>query len=69
MVDDVLLVQAEGGDVALVEVSPKEAHERSRFPALQGKTWNNPVLVQDLLLVRNDHQAACYRLPQQSPKK
>ena len=36
---------------------------RARFPALQGKTWNNPALVHDLLLVRNDHEAACYRLP------
>lgn len=63
LVDDLLLVQAEAGDVALVEASPKEAHELGRFPAIKGKTWNNPVLSNDLLLVRNDHQAACYRLP------
>jgi outer membrane protein assembly factor BamB len=63
LVDDLLLIQAESGDVALVEVSPKEARELGRVPAIKGKTWNNPVLVGDLLLVRNDHQAACYRLP------
>jgi outer membrane protein assembly factor BamB len=63
LVDDLLLVQAESGDVALVEISPTKSQERARFPALKGKTWNNPVLLHDLLLVRNDHQAACYRLP------
>lgn len=63
LVDDVLLVQAESGEVALVELSPQKPIERARFPALQGKTWNNPALVGDLLLVRNDKEAACYRLP------
>ena len=63
LVDDLLLIQAESGDVALVEISPEKPREQARFPALQGKTWNNPVLVRDLLLVRNDHEAACYRLP------
>jgi outer membrane protein assembly factor BamB len=63
LVDDLLLVQAESGEVVLVEISPEKPTERARFPALQGKTWNNPVLVHDLLLVRNDQEAACYRLP------
>lgn len=62
LVDDLLVVQAESGEVVLVEISPKKPRERARFPALQGKTWNNPALVHDLLLVRNDHEAACYRL-------
>jgi len=63
LVDDLLLVQAESGAVMLVEIGPEKPQERARFPALQGKTWNNPVLLRDLLLVRNDHEAACYRLP------
>ena len=63
LVDDLLLIQAESGDVALVEISPERSRERTRFHALQGKTWNNPVLLHDLLLVRNDREAACYRLP------
>ena len=63
LVDDLLLTQAESGDVVLVQISPEKAWELARFPALQGKTWNNPVLLGDLLLVRNDHEAACYRLP------
>jgi outer membrane protein assembly factor BamB len=63
LVDDLLLIQAESGAVALVEISPEKPRERTRFPALEGKTWNNPALVGDVLLVRNDQQAACYRLP------
>jgi outer membrane protein assembly factor BamB len=63
LVDDLLLIQAESGDVVLVEISPEKPHEQARFRALQGKTWNNPVLLRDLLLVRNDQEAACYRLP------
>lgn len=62
LVGDLLLIQAESGEVVLVEISPEKAQERTRFPALRGKTWNNPVLLHDLLLVRNDQEAACYRL-------
>ena len=62
LVDDLLLIQAESGEVALLEVSPEKPQELARFRALQGKTWNNPVLAGDLLLVRNDREAACYRL-------
>jgi outer membrane protein assembly factor BamB len=63
LVNDLLLIQAESGDVVLVEIGPQRPLERARFPALRGKTWNNPALLRDLLLVRNDHDAACYRLP------
>jgi outer membrane protein assembly factor BamB len=68
LVDDLLLVQCESGEVAVVEIGAETPRERVRFPALQGKTWNNPVLVGDLLLVRNDQEAACYRLPLSKPQ-
>jgi hypothetical protein len=29
---------------------------------LEGKVWNAPALAGDRLLVRNDQEAACYRL-------
>lgn len=63
LVNDLLLVQAEQGYVALVEISPEAPRELARFQAIKGKTWNNPVLVRDRLLVRNDQEAACYVLP------
>ncbi len=61
--NSLLLVSAESGDVLLVEVNPNESRELSRFPALASKTWNNPALAGQYLLVRNDREAACYELP------
>jgi len=46
----------------LVEATPEGHRELARLAALKSKTWNNPVLAGDLLLVRNDQEAACYRL-------
>lgn len=67
LVDDCILVQAESGEVALVEATPSTFREWGRLAALQGQTWNNPALAGNLLLVRNHQQAACYALPLASP--
>jgi outer membrane protein assembly factor BamB len=63
LVRGLLLVTAENGEVALVDPAPTGRRELTRFQALEGKTWNPPALGGDLLLVRNDQEAACYRLP------
>ena len=63
LVRDVLLVSAENGEIVLIDPVPMERRELTKFRALDGKTWNPPALVGDLLLVRNDQEAACYRLP------
>jgi outer membrane protein assembly factor BamB len=63
LVDDLLLIQAESGEVALVEASPARFQELGRFAALKQRTWNHPALAGWLLLVRNDREAACYALP------
>ena len=63
LVDDLLLVQTEKGDIVLVEANPEAHKELSRFSALKGKTWNNHALAGPYLLVRNDQEAACYKLP------
>ena len=63
LVRDLLLVTAENGEVALLDPEPDERRELSKFRALDGKTWNPPALAGNLLLVRNDQEAACYRLP------
>ncbi|MFM8414440.1 MAG: PQQ-binding-like beta-propeller repeat protein [Planctomycetota bacterium] len=62
-VADLLVVQAETGEVVLVECTPERHVERARLAALDGQTWNNPALSGDRLLVRNAQEAACYRLP------
>ena len=63
LVDDLLLVQAEDGDILLIDPNPEELTEIGRFTAVEGKAWATPALVGDLLIVRSEIEAACYRLP------
>jgi outer membrane protein assembly factor BamB len=60
---DLLLVMSEEGELVLVRSIPDQFTELARFPALEGKTWNHPVVVGDLLLARNGEQMAAFRLP------
>ncbi len=62
-VGDLLLITQEWGGLALVALDPTDYKELGSIQALDGKTWNNPALSGDLLLVRNDQEAACYQLP------
>ncbi|HYF36509.1 MAG TPA: PQQ-binding-like beta-propeller repeat protein, partial [Prosthecobacter sp.] len=63
MVDDLVIVQSEPGDVVLCEATAAGYKELGRIPALNSKTWNHPVLAGRYLLVRNDQEAVCYELP------
>jgi outer membrane protein assembly factor BamB len=62
LVDDLLLVQTEEGEMVLVEPNPESLREVTRFQALDGKTWNPPALAAPYLAVRNDREAAVYQL-------
>jgi outer membrane protein assembly factor BamB len=63
LVDDLLLLQAEDGRVLLIDPNPEELTEVASFQAVGGKTWATPALAGDLLIVRSEFEAACFRLP------
>lgn len=62
---DRLIVQTEEGPLVLVEPNPKQLIERGKVEALTSKTWNNPALAGDYLVIRNDLEMICFLLPRQ----
>jgi hypothetical protein len=57
-----LLILSEQGEVVLVEANPKSHKEIGKFQAIEGKTWNHPVVAHGKLFVRNGEEIACYKL-------
>ena len=60
---DLLLVTSEDGELALVAATPDKYTEVAKMRILEGKTWNHPVIVRDILLVRNGEQMKAFKLP------
>lgn len=63
LVGDKLLVQSESGTLHLLQANPDKFKELCSFESIKGLCWNTLCLHNDLLLVRSDLEAACYRLP------
>lgn len=52
----------EQGELALVRADPKSHQETTRFPAIDGKTWNHPAMSDGILLIRNVEEMAAFDL-------
>ena len=57
-----LLVVSETGEAVLLSANPERNQELGRFRALEGKTWNHPVIVRGRLYARNAEEMACYEV-------
>ena len=57
-----LIVLTEQGELALVRADPKAHQEITRFPAIEGKTWNHPAMSDGILLIRNVEEMAAFDL-------
>ena len=57
-----LIVLTEEGELALVRADPTSHQEMTRFPAIEGKTWNHPAMSDGILLVRNIEEMAAFDL-------
>jgi outer membrane protein assembly factor BamB len=62
LVGDKLLIQAEGGDLALVAATPHAHQELGRMTVFDRKGWNHPALAGSVLLIRNDQEVAAFEL-------
>lgn len=56
------LQMTERGELVLLHPTPEAENELGRVKVFDAKTWNTIALSGDLLLVRNDQEAACLRL-------
>ena len=57
-----LIVLTEQGELALVRADPNAHQEITRFPAIEGKTWNHPAMSDGILLIRNIEEMAAFNL-------
>jgi outer membrane protein assembly factor BamB len=62
LTDDLLVILTENGELVLVEATPEAHRELCRFQVIEGRTWNNPTLVDGRIYVRNHLEMACYDL-------
>ena len=59
---DLLIVTSEEGELALVSATTDQYKELAKIPLFDAKTWNHPVVVGNVLLVRNGEEMAAFRL-------
>ena len=65
---NVLLVASETGDLVLLAADPSAHRELGRIKAIEGKTWNGPIVRGDKIFHRNAQEMACYAAADSSKK-
>lgn len=63
LVGALYLLMAESGEIVLLRPTPEAPNELARLRVFNSKTWNPIALSGDVLLVRNDQEAVCLKLP------
>ena len=65
LLDDqkLLVVLTETGEIVLVAAKSDKHHEVAKYKAIEGKTWNHPVISHGKLFARNAEEIACFELP------
>jgi outer membrane protein assembly factor BamB len=63
LVEDLLLLTTEKGELVLIEPNPEELRELASLEVFEGKTWNPAALAGSLLLLRTDKEAVLFELP------
>ncbi len=63
LLDDLLLVTTESGELVLVDPNPTKLTELARLKVLNDKTWNPPAVVGPFVILRNHREAVCYKMP------
>jgi hypothetical protein len=64
---ELLLVSTETGQLVLLAADPNAHKELGSFQAIEGKTWNYPVVRGNRVYVRNAQEMACYGLTGKLP--
>ena len=62
-VGDKLLIHGEDGVLALAELNSDKYEKLGQINTVAGFCWNTIAIYGDLVLVRSEREAACYRLP------
>lgn len=65
---NLLLVASEPGELILLAADPTASRELGRFKALEGKTWNGPIVRADRIYHRNAQEMACYSAAEPAKK-
>ena len=63
LINETILLHSEYGHLYLIQPNHDEYLELGSFPTIDGVCWNTLCLYGEVLLVRSELEAACFRLP------